>query len=82
MELIANNAVIIASVILLVAYILGACLGGNMTIIGAAANVIVSENSAKEGHPIQFLEFMKFGVPIVLISLLISSVYLYLKFLN
>lgn len=61
---------------------LGACLGGNMTIIGAAANVIVSENSAKEGHPIAFLEFMKFGIPIVAISLVISSAYIYLKFLH
>ena len=60
---------------------LGACLGGNMTIIGAAANVIVSENAAKEGHPIEFLKFMKYGVVIVLISLVISSIYLYLKFL-
>ena len=61
---------------------LGACLGGNMTIIGAAANVIVSENSAKEGHPIGFMEYMKYGVPIVLISLIISSVYVYFRYLN
>ena len=61
---------------------LGACLGGNMTIIGAAANVIVSENSAKEGHPISFLGFMKYGMPVVAISLIISSVYVYFKFLN
>ncbi|MBQ8848581.1 MAG: ArsB/NhaD family transporter [Candidatus Gastranaerophilales bacterium] len=60
---------------------LGACLGGNMTIIGAAANVIVSENAAKEGHPITFLGFMKYGVVIVLISLTISTAYIYLKFL-
>ena len=61
---------------------LGACLGGNMTIIGAAANVIVSENSAKEGHPIGFMQFMKYGVPVVAISLIISSVYVYLRYLN
>lgn len=61
---------------------LGACLGGNLTIIGAAANVIVSENAAKEGHPISFLGFMKYGIPIVAISLIISSVYVYFKFLN
>ncbi len=61
---------------------LGACLGGNMTIIGAAANVIVSENAAKEGHPIEFLKFMKYGVVVVLISLTISSIYLYLRFLR
>lgn len=61
---------------------LGACLGGNMTIIGAAANVIVSENAAKEGHPIAFMEFLKYGIPVVAISLIISSVYIYFKFLG
>ena len=61
---------------------LGACLGGNMTMIGAAANVIVSENSAKEGHPINFMQFMKYGVLVVAISLVISSVYIYLRFLK
>ena len=61
---------------------LGACLGGNMTIIGAAANVIVSENAAKEGHPIQFMKFMKYGVMVVFLSLAISTIYLYLKFLR
>ena len=61
---------------------LGACLGGNMTIIGAAANVIVSETSAKEGHPMKFFQFMKYGVLVVLISLLISSLYIYIRFLK
>ena len=61
---------------------LGACLGGNLTIIGAAANVIVSENSAKQGHSIGFIQFMKYGVPVVLISLIISSVYVYFRYLN
>ena len=61
---------------------LGACLGGNMTIIGAAANVIVSENAAKYGHPIGFMQFMKYGVPVVAISLIISSVYVYFRYLN
>lgn len=61
---------------------LGACLGGNMTIIGAAANVIVSENAAKDGHPIAFMEFLKYGIPVVAISLIISSVYIYFKFLG
>lgn len=61
---------------------LGACLGGNMTIIGAAANVIVSENSAKEGHPISFMGYLKYGIPIVFISLFISTVYIYIRFLK
>lgn len=61
---------------------LGACLGGNMTMIGAAANVIVSENSAKEGHPIKFMQFMKYGVIVVGISLAISTAYIYIMFLK
>ncbi len=60
---------------------LGACLGGNMTIIGAAANVIVSENAIKEGHPISFMRFLKYGVLVVAISLLLSTAYIYLRFL-
>ena len=61
---------------------LGACLGGNMTIIGAAANVIVSENAAKSGHPISFMRFLKYGVAVVAISLILSTGYLYLRFLH
>ena len=61
---------------------LGACLGGNLTIIGAAANVIVSECAAKEGYKIEFLKFMKYGILIVLISLVISSAFIYLQFLK
>lgn len=60
---------------------LGACLGGNMTMIGAAANVIVSESAAKEGHPMFFLRFMKYGVIVVAISLIISSVYVNLRYM-
>lgn len=61
---------------------LGACLGGNMTIIGAAANVIVSETSAANGHKIMFMEYLKYGVTITFISLSLSSVYIWLRFLN
>lgn len=60
---------------------LGACLGGNMTIIGAAANVLVSETAAKSGHSISFIRFMKYGALITFISLSLSSVYIYLRFL-
>ena len=60
---------------------LGACLGGNMTIIGAAANVIVSENAAKAGYPISFMKFLKYGIMITAISLMISTVYIYFRFL-
>ena len=60
---------------------LGACLGGNMTIIGAAANVIVSETAAAHKHPITFMEFLKYGVIIMITSLVLSSIYIYLRFL-
>lgn len=61
---------------------LGACLGGNMTIIGAAANVIVSETSAAQGFQIKFMEYLKYGIIVTLISLALSSGYIWLRFLN
>lgn len=61
---------------------LGACLGGNLTIIGAAANVIVSETATVKGHPISFMRFMKYGALITFISLTLSSVYLYFRYLH
>lgn len=60
---------------------LGACLGGNMTIIGAAANVIVSETAAAHKHPITFMRFMKYGLVVMITSLVLSSIYIYLRFL-
>ena len=60
---------------------LGACLGGNATIIGAAANVIVSETAASRGHKITFMRYLKYGVSITLISLALSSIYIYVRFL-
>ena len=60
---------------------LGACLGGNLTIIGAAANVLVSETSAAHGYKISFLRFMKYGALITLISLLLSTAYIWLRYL-
>ena len=59
---------------------LGACLGGNMTIRGAAANVIVYETSAGVGHPISFMKFFKYGVLITFVSLVLSSIYIYFRF--
>ena len=61
---------------------LGACLGGNMTIIGAAANVIVSETSAAKGHPIEFMKYLKYGFGCMVISLILSSAYIWLRFLQ
>ena len=58
---------------------LGACLGGNLTIIGAAANVIVSENAAKHGHIIKFMEFLKYGCVVVFISLVLSTGFIFVR---
>lgn len=60
---------------------LGACLGGNGTLIGASANVIVSGISAREGHPITFLGYMKIAFPLMLVSIVISTAYLLLFYL-
>ena len=57
---------------------LGACLGGNITIIGASANIVSIGIAKKYGVKISFLDFMKFGILISLISLTIASLYLIL----
>ncbi|MGM0881607.1 MAG: sodium:proton antiporter [Bacillota bacterium] len=59
---------------------LGACLGGNGTLIGASANLIVAGLSEKEGYPIRFFQFIKYGFPLMLLSVLLSSVYVYLRY--
>jgi Na+/H+ antiporter NhaD/arsenite permease-like protein len=60
---------------------LGACLGGNGTLIGASANLITAGLAAKEGHPIRFLQYLKYGLPMMLISVVISSIYIYVRYL-
>lgn len=55
---------------------LGACLGGNGTLIGASANVVLSEISERNGYKIKFLDYMKTGFPLMIFSMIISSVYL------
>jgi Na+/H+ antiporter NhaD/arsenite permease-like protein len=60
---------------------LGACLGGNGTIIGASANVIVAGLASKEGKGFSFMEFLKVGAPITLVSLAIAHVYIYILYL-
>lgn len=59
---------------------LGACLGGNGTLIGASANVVLSGISAKHGHPITFARYLRVGFPMMLLSVAISTVYLLVRF--
>ncbi|HSN03609.1 MAG TPA: ArsB/NhaD family transporter [Nitrospira sp.] len=61
---------------------LGACLGGNGTIIGASANVVIVDLARKAGYPISFWQFFKFGFPVMIGSILISSLYLWMLFLR
>lgn len=61
---------------------LGACLGGNLTIVGASANVVVASLGARAGHPIRFGEFLRYGSVVVLISLAISTGYVWLRYLG
>lgn len=60
---------------------LGACLGGNLTIVGASANVVVVNMAARGGHPIRFWEFFRYGAIVVLASLVISTLYVWLVYL-
>ena len=58
---------------------LGACLGGNGSLIGAAANVMVASLGERSGHPIRFSQYIKIGLPVMLISVAVAHAYLYLK---
>jgi Na+/H+ antiporter NhaD/arsenite permease-like protein len=60
---------------------LGACLGGNGTIVGASANIIVAGLAAQEGYNISFRMFFKIAFPIMLLTVVISTVYVYLRYL-
>jgi Na+/H+ antiporter NhaD/arsenite permease-like protein len=60
---------------------LGACLGGNLTIVGASANIVVANLAARDGHPITFMQFFRYGLGVVLASLVISTAYLWLRYL-
>jgi Na+/H+ antiporter NhaD/arsenite permease-like protein len=60
---------------------LGACLGGNGTLIGASANLVVAGLAERAGQPIRFLPFMLMAFPLMLASIAVSNVYLWLRYL-
>lgn len=60
---------------------LGACLGGNGTMVGASANVIVGGMLEKHGYKLSFVDFMKVGFPIMIVSVSISTVYMMVVYL-
>jgi Na+/H+ antiporter NhaD/arsenite permease-like protein len=59
---------------------LGACLGGNGSLIGAAANVMVSGLGERAGYPIKFTTFLKIGLPVMFMSVAIAHVYMWLRY--
>jgi Na+/H+ antiporter NhaD/arsenite permease-like protein len=60
---------------------LGACLGGNGSLIGASANLIVAGFAERAGHPIKFMTFLKSAFPMMIMSIMIANLYVYLRFL-
>jgi Na+/H+ antiporter NhaD/arsenite permease-like protein len=60
---------------------LGACFGGNATLVAAAANVAAAGMAARAGRPIGFIQFLRIGVPVTLVSMLIATAYIALRYL-
>ena len=59
---------------------LGACFGGNFTLVAAAANVAAAGMAERSGRPIRFVEFLKVGVPVTLISMLLATAYILMRY--
>ncbi|PKO23674.1 MAG: hypothetical protein CVU38_02770 [Chloroflexi bacterium HGW-Chloroflexi-1] len=60
---------------------LGACLGGNSTLVGASANVVVASLAERSGHRISFKTFLIYGLPVTLMSLLLATAYVWVRYL-
>lgn len=60
---------------------LGACLGGNGSLIGASANLIVAGLAAQQGYPLSFRRFLVIGFPLMLLSVVIANSYIYWRYL-
>lgn len=61
---------------------IGACFGGNGTIIGASANVVLTGIANRKGYPITFIDFLKVGAPMMFMSIIFATVYLLVLFGN
>lgn len=60
---------------------LGACLGGNGSLVGASANLIVAGFAERAGYRINFIQFMLIAFPLMLLSIVIASIYVYIRYL-
>ena len=60
---------------------LGANLGGNATIVGASANVVVASMSEARGYPITFVQYLRYGVPATLATLVVATIDIWIRYL-
>ncbi|MEP6693056.1 MAG: ArsB/NhaD family transporter [Chloroflexota bacterium] len=63
------------------ALVLGANIGGNATIVGASANVVVSSMSEARGHPISFMTYLRYGVPATFVTMLVCTLDIWIRYL-
>jgi Na+/H+ antiporter NhaD/arsenite permease-like protein len=63
------------------ALVLGADMGGNATIVGASANVVVSSLSEARGHPISFLSYLKYGVPATVLTMIVCTIDIVIRYI-
>jgi Na+/H+ antiporter NhaD/arsenite permease-like protein len=68
------------SMVLWWALSIGACYGGNGTLIGASANVVTAGICEREGYPISFNEYLKVGWPIMMVSVIMGMIFLLVRF--
>lgn len=60
---------------------LGACLGGNGTLIGASANVVVAGMASAYGEKLSFISYLKIAFPLMILSIIVASIYVYIRYL-
>ncbi len=60
---------------------LGACLGGNGTLVSAAANIVVAGIAKRSNYPISFWEYFKVGFPLMVGTIILATIYIYLRYL-
>ncbi len=60
----------------------GATLGGNGTIFGASSNIVAAGICVREGRPLRYVEFARYGIPVMIMQLVVSAIYLNLRFLR
>ncbi len=78
--IIKSGGTVDASNPLLWALAFGACLGGNGTIIGASANIVVAKIGMRNGYPITFGKFLVYGVPYTIQAVIIALIYMWLRY--